>query len=158
MSLATERALLPDKRICGSCRSCLWSSRSLWSYGGLLSNRSLGCCWRRFRCCLCLRCHFLLKVLLREHSHPAIGGVGKNVTHYLCDLRLQFLDKLCRIIFLVLYVTQFLLPYTREFATLQQFLAYEVNQFDTRGCGDKVFPLALDIMALEECLDDTCPR
>ena len=57
----------------------------------------------------------------------------------------------------MLYVAQFLLPNTREFATFQQFLAYQVYQFNTRRSGNKVFPLALDIMPLEEGFNNTSP-
>ena len=55
---------------------------------------------------------------------------------------------------MVLDVTQFLLPDSRQLTTLQQFLVDGVNQFDARGRGDEVLALALDIVPLEEGLDD----
>ena len=72
----------------------------------------------------------------------------------LCNLRLQFVDKLLGIVFLVLYVAQLLFPDTCQFAALQQFLANQVDQFDACRCGNQTFTLSLDIVAFEEGLDD----
>ena len=55
-------------------------------------------------------------------------------------------------------VAQFLLPDTRQFTALQQFLVDEVDEFDACRGGDEAFAVALDIVALEECLDDACTR
>ena len=54
----------------------------------------------------------------------------------------------------MLYVAQFLLPDTRQLATLKQLLANQVNQFDTCWGSYQTLAFALDIVALKQCLDD----
>ena len=58
----------------------------------------------------------------------------------------------------MLDVAQFLFPDARQFTAFQQFLADEVDEFDACWCGYQALTFALDIMALEEGLDDACPR
>ena len=151
MSLATKGTFLPHKVI--PCLRPSHRSRRFCRRASRFRRRAF--C---LRCRLRLGCHFFLQVLLREHCHSAVCGVGKHITHNLGDLCLQFLYKLRCVIFLMLYVAQFLLPYTREFATFQQFLAYQVYQFNARRSSNKVFPLSLDIMPFEESFNNTCPR
>ena len=55
---------------------------------------------------------------------------------------------------MMLDITQFLLPDTRQFTTLQQFFLDDVYQFDAGSRGQQVLLLPTDIVALEECLDD----
>ena len=47
------------------------------------------------------------------------------------NLCLELTDELLGVIFLRLNVAQFLLPDTRQFATLQQVFTNEVDEFDT---------------------------
>ena len=67
---------------------------------------------------------------------------------------LQLVDELSGIVFLMLYVAQFLLPDTRELTALEEFLADEIDELDARRRGYQTFALPADIVALEKCLDD----
>ena len=79
--------------------------------------------------------------------------VGQHIVDYIGDLLFQFIHKLRRIILTLLNIAQFLLPDTREFATLEQFLFYCVYELDACGCGHEVLSLAANVMAFEECFD-----
>ena len=74
------------------------------------------------------------------------------------NLLLQFADKLSRVVSLVLYVAQFLLPYSRQLTALEQFLLDEVDEFDACSRSHEVFSLPSDIVPLEQRLYDACPR
>ena len=87
-------------------------------------------------------------------GYSSVTLVGNDLTYYLSDLLLQFVDELLRVVFLCLDVAQFLLPDARQFGTLEQFLADEVYQFDACRCGYEALALLADIMALEQRLDD----
>lgn len=80
-----------------------------------------------------------LHVFVTHYCYVTVAVVGQNVVHYRGDLLFQFVDKLSGVIFLVLNVAQFLLPYTREFAALEQFFLDGVNEFYARRSGNNVF-------------------
>ena len=86
-----------------------------------------------------------------------VAVVGHHIPDDFVYLLFQFFHKLCRIIFLMFYIAQFLLPDAREFATLEQFFTDGVDEFDTRRRGNEVLAFALDVVAFEEGLDDACP-
>lgn len=54
-----------------------------------------------------------LHVFVTHYCYVTVAVVGQNVVDYRGDLFFQFVDKLSGVIFLVLNVAQFLLPYTR---------------------------------------------
>ena len=78
--------------------------------------------------------------------HHLINDVGY--------LGLEFFDELLGIVCLVLNVAQLLLPDARQLAALEQFLVYEVYEFNACRGGHQTFLVALDIMALKKSLDD----
>lgn len=80
-----------------------------------------------------------LHVFVTHYCYVTVAVVGQNVVDYRGDLFFQFVDKLSGVIFLVLNVAQFLLPYTREFAALEQFFLDGVNEFYARRSGNNVF-------------------
>lgn len=80
-----------------------------------------------------------LHVFVTHYCYVTVAVVGQNVVHYRGDLLFQFVDKLSGVIFLVFNVAQFLLPYTREFAALEQFFLDGVNEFYARRSGNNVF-------------------
>jgi hypothetical protein len=87
------------------------------------------------------------------NGDAAVGGIAHDVIHNFCDLLFQFVDKLLRIILLVLNIAQFLFPDTCELTTFEQFLANQVYEFDSRGSSNQSFALALDVVALEKRLE-----
>lgn len=80
-----------------------------------------------------------LHVFVTHYCYVTVAVVGQNVVDYRGDLFFQFVDKLSGVIFLVFNVAQFLLPYTREFAALEQFFLDGVNEFYARRSGNYVF-------------------
>ena len=88
----------------------------------------------------------------------ACAVVRQHVFHNLVDLFLQSVDEVGRVVGLVLYVAQLLLPDTCQLAAFQQFLIDGVDEFDTRRCGNEVFSLSPYVVSLEEGFDDAGTR
>ena len=61
------------------------------------------------------------------------GAVGHHLLDNLTDHLLQLVNKLVRVVFMRLNVTQFLLPLTCKLSTLQQFLIDDANEGNARG-------------------------
>ena len=57
----------------------------------------------------------------------AVAIVAQHIVHNLGYLLLQFVDKLCGVVLLMLDVAQLLLPDTRQLATLHQFFMNGVD-------------------------------
>ena len=85
----------------------------------------------------------------------AVAVVAQYVIDNLRYLLLQLADELGGVVFLVLYVAEFLLPDAGEFAAFEQFFVYGVYEFYTRRGGYEVLSLTLYVMTLEESLDDS---
>ena len=82
----------------------------------------------------------------------AAGVVCEHLVDDYRHLFLQFVDELCGIILLVLYVAEFFLPYTSEFGALQQFLAYQPYQLHPRLCGNDALAFPPYVTAAEQRL------
>ena len=87
-----------------------------------------------------------------------VAVIGKYTHHNLRYHLLQLLQKLSGIIGTLLYFTQLLFPYTRQFGRFQQLFVDNLNQFHTRRGSYQVLFLLTDIVALEERLDNGSTR
>ena len=122
-------------------------------------SRRLRCSSRRRLSCRCfLGCRLFFEVFLGGYGDVACAVVRQHVFHNLVDLFLQSVDEVGRVVGLVLYVAQLLLPDTCQLAAFQQFLVDGVDEFDTRRCGNEVFSLSPYVVSLEEGFDDAGTR
>ena len=125
--------------------------------GALLGGRRLGTSLCRGLCRRFFRDRLFLCVCLYG-CYPTDAIVGKNIGNNLCYLIFQLLYEALRVVLLMFDVAQFLLPDAGQLAALEQFFLDQVDQLHSRGCGHQALPLATDIVALEQGLDDAGPR
>lgn len=63
-------------------------------------------------------------------------GGGLHLLYQLPNHLLKFTDKLLRIVFVGLYLAQFLLPLACQFGTFQQFIANKAYELNACVCGN----------------------
>ena len=75
---------------------------------------------------------FLWLLFLNRHRHTSVAGIEHHLGDDLGDHLLQLLQKLTRLVLMLLDLTKFLLPNTRQLSTFEEVFVDEADELNAR--------------------------